>query len=288
VSGLGAIDHAGMSKPSLAQRAHRIAVAAVASRRRNPVVRGLARSARSYLALVGNHSYDPARNGEFWTLRALATGDVRCIFDVGANEGDWVSGAAPLFPQAIVHCFEIVPDTARELVERTRPLGNRVHVNAVGLSDAKDTLDVRVYPDFSEGASAAGYEHAGVPSQTLQCEVITGDAYCDEHGIEHIDLLKIDTEGLDLRVLHGFDRMLASGAVDVVQFEYGFANISSRALLADFYSFLGEHEFAVGKIWPREVEFRDYDPRTDEDFAGPNYLAVRNARADLIAQLSPH
>jgi hypothetical protein len=159
-------------------------------------------------------------------------------------------------------------------------------VNAVGLSDAPGTLDVHVYPGFTEGASATGFEHPEMWSQLQKCDVIVGDSFCEEHGIERIDFLKIDTEGLDLRVLRGFDRMLGSGAVEVVQFEYGLANIVSRALLVDFHAFLGGHGFAVGKIWPTDVEFRAYDPRSDEDFRGPNYLAVRLDRTDLLARLS--
>jgi FkbM family methyltransferase len=252
------------------------------------VVRGLTRAAHSYLDLVSNLSYDPDRNGEFWVLRTLATDKMQCIFDVGANEGHWVTGAAPLFPLATFHCFEIVPDTARKLNERTRPLRDRVHVNAVGLSDTKGMLDVRIYPGFSENASAVDYEHVGMTSEIQECKVVTGDTYCEEHAVTSVDLLKIDTEGLDLQVLRGFDHMLTSGAIDVVQFEYGFGNISSRSLLADFYAYLSEQGFVVGKIWPKEVDFRDYDLRTDEDFRGPNYLAVRRERSDLIARLSPH
>ena len=41
----------------------------------------------------------------------------------------------------------------------------------------------------------------------------------------------------------------------------------------------------VGKIFPSYVDFREYELK-DEDFQGPNYLAVRAARADLIALLS--
>jgi FkbM family methyltransferase len=277
-----------VSKRSLADRLHPIAVAAIASRRRSPIVRGLARVSRSYLDLVGNRSFDFERNGEFRVLQVLGAGDVRCVFDVGANEGHWVGGAARLFPRATFHCFEIVPDTARKLTEGTRPLDDRVHVNAIGLGEAPGTVEVHLYPGFSEGASASGFEYPGMPSQVQTCEIITGDMYCEEHRINRIDLLKIDTEGLDLQVLRGFDHMLASGAVEVVQFEYGFPNISSRALLADFHTFLRERGFEVGKIWPREVAFRDYDPFTDEDFRGPNYLAVRHEKADLIARLSIH
>ena len=211
---------------------------------------------------------------------------MRCIFDVGANEGDWILGVAPLVPHAALHCFELVPDTAAKLAERTYALGDRVHINAVGLSDAPGTVDVRIYPGFSEGASAAGFEHPGMLSRQQACEVIAGDAYCEEHAVERIDLLKIDTEGLDLQVLRGFDQMLSSGAVGVVQFEYGLANISSRAFLADFHTFLEEREFVVGKIWPRAVAFREYNPRTDENFRGRNYLAVHRQREDLITRLS--
>jgi len=275
-----------MPQSPLGDRVHRIATAAIASRRRNPIVQGMARVSRSYLDLAGNHSYDAERNGEFRVLRTLGAADVSCVFDVGANDGDWVRGAARLLPRSIFHCFEIVPDTARRLTERTTGLGDRIQVNALGLSDAPGTVDVRVYPDFSEAASASGFEHPGMLSYLEICEVVTGDAYCNAREIKQIDFLKIDTEGLDLQILRGFDDMLTSGAVDVVQFEYGLANISSHALLADFHAFLGPRGFAIGKIWPREVEFCDYEPRTAEDFRGPNYLAVRRERSDLIRQLS--
>jgi FkbM family methyltransferase len=274
-----------VSGPTVPERLHRWAAATVSGHRGNAVAKGLARLSRSYLDLYGNHSYDAERNGEFRVLSTLAERDVRCVFDVGANDGSWVLGAAALMPRTSFECFEIVPNTAQTLTQRTRPLGDRVTVNAVGLSNEPGTLDVRYYPGFSEGASAAGFEHPDMASEIVACEVTTGDAFCAAKGIEHIDLLKIDTEGLDLRVLQGFDRMLGTGAIDVVQFEYGLANISSRALLADFHAFLEERGFAVGKVWPHDVEFRAYDMRTDEDFRGPNYVAVHRSHADLLARL---
>lgn len=272
---------------TLAQRIQSSAVCAVASRRGRRLVRGLARASTSYLDLANNHSYDPERNGEFQVLRALGAEDVRCILDVGANEGEWVTAAAGLLPHATFHCFEIVPATAQKLRARTEGLGAQVYVNAVGLSDEAGIVEVRTYPGFSEGASAAGFEHRGLPSELRRCKVLKGDTYCDQREIERIGLLKIDTEGLDLRVLRGFERRIVTGAVDVVQFEYGIANIFSRALLTDFYTFFEGRGYVLGKIWPREVDFRDYDPKRDENFRGPNYLAVHRARTDLIARLRP-
>jgi len=56
-------------------------------------------------------------------------------------------------------------------------------------------------------------------------------------------------------------------------------------LLYDFYRFFEEHGYQVGKIYPDHVEFRGYSVR-DEDFRGPNYLAIRRELQDLIAALS--
>jgi hypothetical protein len=41
----------------------------------------------------------------------------------------------------------------------------------------------------------------------------------------------------------------------------------------------------VGKVYPTYVDFRSYR-LTDEDFRGPNYLAVRRERNDLIGLYS--
>lgn len=61
---------------------------------------------------------------------------------------------------------------------------------------------------------------------------------------------------------------------------------SHLAFLGDFYTLFEAHGFAVGKLWPRWVDFHAYSLDVDEDFRGPNYVAVRQERSDLIARLS--
>lgn len=114
--------------------------------------------------------------------------------------------------------------------------------------------------------------------------MVRGDDYCAEHSIDHIDLLKIDAEGTDHLVLKGFERLLEARAVEAVQFEYGRANILNHFLLADFYQFLGAAGMVVGKLYPNYVDFRRYD-EVHEDFIGPNYVAVRDDRPDLVKLL---
>lgn len=118
-----------------------------------------------------------------------------------------------------------------------------------------------------------------------ECSLTTGDFYCAKRGIDHIDLLKLDVEGAESTVLKGFSRMLEEARIAAVQFEYNFAAIRSHFLLSDFYDLFEPAGFVVGKIFPDAVEFRAYDIYRDEDFLGPNYLAVRRDRRDLIGAL---
>jgi FkbM family methyltransferase len=256
----------------------------VAGHRRNPVFRAARRVARSYLDLDGNRSFASATNGEERVMRLMAQSGGACLFDVGANVGEWTLSALRLAPAATVHAFEIVPDTAAVLVEATAG-DPRVHANASGLGAEEGTVEVRYYPTFSEGSGVTA-TYLDLPFELRTCPVTTGDAYCERHGIEHIDFLKLDVEGAEDSVLRGFARRFEAGAIDAVQFEYGTPNIESHFLLRDFHAFFGERGFVVGKIYPDHVEFRPYDPLIDEDFRGPNFLAVRRERADLVTSLA--
>jgi FkbM family methyltransferase len=264
-------------------RLHQRAVHFVASRRRRLVFRGMRRLARSYLDLDGNRSFAAATNGEGRVLEKIALAGAACLFDVGANVGDWSLRARRVAPAATVHAFEIVPDTA-EVLARATADDPHIQVNACGLAREEGSLEVRYYPSFSEGSGVTAA--IDLPYEMRTCAVTTGDAYCASHGIERVDFLKLDVEGAEDSVLGGFARMFAAGAVEAVQFEYGLPNVESHFLLRDFHAFFAERGFAVGKIYPNHVDFRPYDPAIDEDFRGPNYVAVRADRADLVAALS--
>jgi FkbM family methyltransferase len=265
-------------------RLHQRAVRLVAANRDRVLPRALRRIARSYLDLDGNRSFAPLLNGEARVLEVLGAAGARVIFDVGANVGDWSRLALQLIPDAQVHAFEIVPATAEELA-RNFADSEQARVNGIGLGEAPGTVEIRFYPSFSE-ASGVTELPVDIPFELLRCPVTTGELYCAERGVERIDLLKIDVEGFEDRVLKGFEPMLQAGRVEVVQFEYGIPNITSHVLLADFSALFDELGYTVGKIYPLHVDFRAYDRTTDEDFRGPNFLAVKRTRGDLIARLA--
>jgi FkbM family methyltransferase len=205
------------------------------------------------------------------------------VFDVGANVGDWTAEVLHAASEARVHSFELVPETAMRLSDRFRH-NPRVTVVATGLSDEDATVPVKHYPGHTTVSGITDFPHP-YDHEWLDAAVVRGDDYCAVHGIDHIDYLKIDAEGSDHRVLAGFEKMLKAGRIDAIQFEYGQANISARFLLADYHALLGDTGYVVGKLYPDHVEFRGYK-LADEDFIGPNIVAVRSDRAELLALLN--
>lgn len=237
---------------------------------------------------IENLNYQFGSNGESWVIKTIASDhDTRMIFDVGANVGNWTKMALREFPGAYVHSFEVVPSTYKQLQEKAS--GNKaVTLNNLGLSDNKGSIEVfydehhhaiaTSVPEFSEHFHGYRPIRATLP-------VLTGDEYCRSKGITHIDFLKIDVEGHEPNVLKGFKDMLAAGAIDIIQFEYGYINIDTKFLLKDFHVFLESFGMKLGKIYPTYVHFREYK-HFHEDFFGPNYLAVRADLKGLVKRLS--
>lgn len=233
-----------------------------------------------------NYDYNFSTNGEASLLRKLAetSRPFRMVFDVGANNGDWSLLASRLLPAAHIHAFELVPETYQQLAAACAD-HPRVSCHNLGLSDSTGEIDVFVPGGGSTLATCvAGFaeQYHGHKPRTARAHVTTGDAFCEESGVNSIDFLKLDVEGFEDRVLQGFGRMLEQRRIRVIQFEYGRINIDTHFLLKDFHNFLEAAGMRVGKLYRDGVEFRKYRHR-DENFLGPNYVAVLDNEEELIS-----
>lgn len=151
----------------------------------------------------------------------LGPNDLRTVFDVGANQGLQSLAFVRAFPTAVVHAFEPVPDTFRKLEEATRdqPRIRRVPT-ALGDQEGEITLHLFEGSVYSTAVDSHALMSATNENRCVSVPVTTFDAYCRSHGILHVDLLKIDTEGFDLHVLRGAEQMLRGGHVTFVYFEF--------------------------------------------------------------------
>ncbi len=99
------------------------------------------------------------------------------------------------------------------------------------------------------------------------------DSYIERNNIGHIDFIKIDIEGHELKAFEGLGKFLHSEFIDYIQFEYGGANLDSHSNLMDFYEILESKGFKIAKIMSKGLEIREYHPRM-ENFNYANYVAV--------------
>jgi FkbM family methyltransferase len=243
-------------------------------------------TARHFCVAYENGNYDPTTNGEYRLLCRLAAMRVRTVFDVGANRGAWSREAASRLPEAEIHAFELVPQTYVRLAE-TAVSEPRIRPNPFGLSDEDGTIQADAAKGNTELSSLLLVSDLwrGESWATVEAEVRRGDAYCAEHGIEVIDLLKIDVEGAEWRVLDGFGSMLDAGRIGMLQFEYSLISIvlAHRSLL-DFWRRLEALGFTIGKLMPEGVDFGPYDFHREARWA--NIVAVHEGRPDMLRTVS--
>lgn len=250
----------------------------------NGFFKALAGFGRSMNRLYENRNHNPENNGEQVVLRKLNSLSPKIIFDGGANVGDYSLLAAKNCPDAKVFSFEPVKSTFDLLVKNISEEKNIFPIN-FGLYSENAKKEIQIYDSHTHSSL---YELKGVnysAQKTELIELVTGDSFLQKNNINKIDFLKLDVEGAELDALRGFENSLKEKKVRAIQFEYGYINITSKNLLADYYDFFERHNYQIGKIYPKRVEFREYHFR-QEDFIGPNFIAIHKSDDELKKILS--
>lgn len=218
------------------------------------------------------------KNGET-LLQQKLSGKLNTIFDVGCNIGEWTRMARKYNPDAKIHMFEIMSQTYEKMLHNI-DVDEKTIPNGFGLSDVCGSLPMKYMKNFdAQSTCVAKMYTEGYDWKTGL--TMTGDLYTESREIKYIDFLKLDTEGCEKNILEGFRKNFEQSKIGMVQFEYGFINVLTKWLLVDFYQFFNPLGYTMGKITPQGVILRDYQ-LTDEDFIGPNYLAVHQSKKHLI------
>ncbi len=132
----------------------------------------------------------------------------RCIIDVGANRGIWTRAAIKFFPSAQF----IMVEPQAELKQYSNDLlqaNGQVKWITAGVADKPGTLPFHIARredscSFVEGWSAAPAEG----KSSVNVEVTTLNEIARQHCPEIPDIVKIDAEGLDLKVIQGASDLL--------------------------------------------------------------------------------
>ncbi|MBI3773319.1 MAG: FkbM family methyltransferase [Gammaproteobacteria bacterium] len=157
------------------------------------------------------------------------------IIDVGGHSGESVVYLRSLFPDAIIHTFEPDPQSFEEL---SRLSDKKTHCYNVAVSDCDgesvffrnevshtnslykvnlDSKDSIFFNKVKLGQESPEFDKF---NRELNVAVRRLDGFCIEQDIQRIDLLKIDVQGAEAKVLIGANGIL--GCVENVILEVSF------------------------------------------------------------------
>jgi FkbM family methyltransferase len=247
--------------------------------RRSRIVSRFSRLCKNIHRASEHPTYDVSINGEKDILGLIASVDEPTLFDVGSNVGDWALMAHFVRPNARIHSFEMNPSTAERLKVNTASVP-QIDVHAFGLSNKNEEATFYSYEgEQSVLSSLRANLYSSFKPVEKTATLVTGDDFCKQSGIRHIDFLKIDAEGHDWEVLEGFSSMLAKRAIEAVQFEH-----EGGRFIRDFYSLLQQYDYSIGRLYANYVDFREHSIEM-EHFLGPNYIAIPKDRRELLHSL---
>ncbi len=231
-----------------------------------------------------NKNYDIETNGEAFLLKKLhLANNLDYIFDIGANKGNYSILSREISSKAKILAFEPVYDTFKSLKLNVRDLGIYTYNFAFGKENGVSFINVFKEDTLSSIISFQN-EFLKKDCKRFEIDVKRGSSFLSENPeIKEISILKIDTEGFENFVLEGFNDHLKR--INVIQFEYGLANLSSKYFLFDYFKDYSQI-FKIGKLYPNGVIFFDEYNIEIENFIGPNFIMVRKDRKDLIELLS--
>jgi FkbM family methyltransferase len=154
------------------------------------------------------------------------------IFDVGANKGQSADFFLAIRSTAQITSFEPNPRLFQFLTNKYQGIKNMTLVNK-GVSNAKQLLTFYINKldltssfeplnpaskYLAKKAQVMGVKPTEIINEQIEIETIALRDYIEEQEIKHIDLLKIDTEGHELKCLNGLFP-LKTCQIDRIQIE---------------------------------------------------------------------
>lgn len=182
------------------------------------------------------------------------------IFDVGANKGQSIKRFLDLFENPTIHAFEPV-DEAVKIIENNYSDNKNIFINNYAVGDKKEIKNFHI-SERSENSTFNQFnsntkwlktrskqlnvdENAYVKS-VKKVNIETIDEYVEKNNIQMIDILKIDTEGYEDKVLGGAINTIKENKIKIVVTEIAFDNVRDKYLtFSDLEKYLIPNNFRL-------------------------------------------
>lgn len=199
---------------------------------------------RNYLLATGQNWIDDLS-------RHLDFDKIKIIGDIGANIGQSSIHFSSLFSNAKIHAFEPDPITFNEFVKNTAA-SDRIYGYNCGAGEQEGTLnfyrhDTSVLSSFVQSGPVILNKEEPEPKM-IEANVITLDQF--DAFNQGIDFLKIDTQGFDLEVLRGADKLINQGKIKSIIIEVSFSDwYKSSFNYPQLLAYLHERNFNMVGIY---------------------------------------
>lgn len=239
-----------------------------------------------FLVTVGLHGigidnyYDDYFSGEHYVLnKYIKNLNKPVIIDVGAHIGDSAILMKSINPNSKIYSFEPNPSTYIKLYKNAHKYNFYSYNLALGDKEVSaslyDTSNGNSSPFASVYKSVVESVHH-TKANEYKIKITTLDKfYRNNLNGQSIDLLKIDVEGYEYKVILGATNTIKNKKVDLIQFEFNIMNRHSRTFFLDFQELLKDYSFY--RLLPNGLLAINYDSLLhSEIFMFQNILAIRN------------
>jgi len=182
------------------------------------------------------------------------------IFDVGANKGQSIDRFKNKFKNATIHSFEPVKSEFQIIKEKFFEEKNII-LNNIALGEKQETKKLNV----TAGTGNSSFNKINPETKWLQTrsrqyntseseyvtrienvKIETLDDYCKKNNIEKIDLLKIDTQGYEDKVLQGSLESLKNNKIGIIITEIMFDDVYDKSFcFSDLEKYLIPNNFRM-------------------------------------------
>jgi len=225
-----------------------------------------------------NRSLQCATNGEMWLPTLLPASPTVC--DVGFYEGEYTEAIRRLRPNARIICFD--PSRSAKRCFDLKDYGAGASFVHAALDKVNGQAQFHDYHNMCGSLSAR--TDAGELQELYSVPVYRLDTWASEHGVEHVDLLKIDAEGYDANILEGATQLLSRQSIDIFQFEYADGWIANRRFLVDVVRLLEDKPYGLFRLFNGflvEFEYSTLEERFDLGTMMVGVSVNRLARGDI-------
>jgi FkbM family methyltransferase len=162
----------------------------------------------------------------FLDMRRLIGAKNVTVFDVGSNEGQSIDLFRMHFKNVAIHAFEPGKQAFSILESRHASTAGIIKLNNFGLGSRDESRQfVETVPSSMSSFLEPGREAWGSVASRQALDIHTLDAYSAANRVNFIDILKIDTQGFDLEVLKGADRMMREHRIRLIFVELIFSDM---------------------------------------------------------------